>query len=239
MACRVVRTRYHSPCYCTPANPEARAVTKCPAGEHKPEGTDTCQVCADGYYSRSGDRCEACRPGEVALRSLHFKNFTRWADLPGLSTYCSGRCTSYAPPPVLNCWWPTTDPMADSGWLLHDTHAESGHGHGRYAQSTLQLVVQVGPLGGKLTFGFSLVCSERCRFEFASSGRVMGEFFTGDADDKEYSLPQGNYTFTWTFTTHRSGDMPSNDHATIWVCGTYPVTPHSTASRFSLRLKEH
>ncbi len=74
---------------------------------------------------------------------------------------------------------------------------------------------------GKLTFGFSLVCSERCRFEFASSGRVMGEFFAGDADDKEYSLPQGNYTFTWTFTTHRSGDMPSNDHATIWVCGTY------------------
>ncbi|ELR19048.1 uncharacterized protein ACA1_236060 [Acanthamoeba castellanii str. Neff] len=171
-------------------------VTKCPAGEHKPEGSDTCRACADGYYSRSGGRCEACRPGEVALRSLHFKNFTRWEDLPGLSTYCSGRCTS--------------------GWLLHDTHAESGHGHGRYAQSTLQLVVQVGPLGGKLTFGFSLVCSERCRFEFASSGRVMGEFFTGDADDKEYSLPQGNYTFTWTFTTHRSGDMPSNDHATIW-----------------------
>ncbi len=99
MACRVVRTRYHSPCYYTPANPEARAVTKCPAGKHKPEGTDTCQVCADGYYSRIGDRCEACRPGEVTLRSLHYKNFTRWADLPGLSTYCSGRCTSYAPPP--------------------------------------------------------------------------------------------------------------------------------------------
>jgi hypothetical protein len=103
------------------------------------------------------------------------------------------------------------------GWELHDTYADSGHGHGRYAQSTLQLVVQVGPLGGKLLFGFSLTCDERCRFEFASAGHVLGEFFAGDEDDKEYSLAAGNYTFTWTFTTHRSGDVASNDHATIWV----------------------
>jgi hypothetical protein len=77
---------------------------------------------------------------------------------------------------------------------------------------------QIGSSGGSVSFGFALACSERCRFELASSGRVLGEFWTGDEDDKTYNLREGNYTLLWTFTTHRlQGDSLSKDHAIIRV----------------------
>jgi len=173
----------------------------CEPGMYRDEGGIDCYFCAGGLYSEGDDSpCMPCEAGSEANRHLVFDEFNSFAY--GLSTRCDYDCNT-------------------PGWVMREDMIDSGTGHGTYVISTL-LFNQTFPQQGRLTFEFSLFCTEACLLTFESDTSSPLRYFGGSGvffnpSNVVVSVPveAGTHSFRWVFTRDDRDGTGRNDRAQI------------------------